>query len=45
VIKSFADKQTQLLYLTGDARRVPPDVAKRATCKLEQVNARYALRI
>jgi toxin HigB-1 len=39
VIKSFADKQTQQLYLTGSARRVPPDVAKRAARKLEQVNA------
>jgi proteic killer suppression protein len=39
VIKSFADKQTQQLYLTGNARRVPPDVAKRAARKLEQVNA------
>ena len=38
-IKSFADKQTQQLYLTGSARRVPPDVAKRAARKLEQVNA------
>ncbi len=39
MIKSFADKQTQQLYLTGSARRVPPDVAKRAARKLEQVNA------
>jgi proteic killer suppression protein len=39
VIKSFADKKTQQLYLTGSARRVPPDVAKRAARKLEQVNA------
>jgi toxin HigB-1 len=39
VIKSFADKQTQQLYLTGKARRLPPDVAKRAARKLEQVNA------
>lgn len=38
-IKTFADKQTQQLYLTGKARRVPPDVAKRAARKLEQVNA------
>lgn len=39
MIKTFADKQTQQLYLTGKARRVPPDVAKRAARKLEQVNA------
>jgi len=39
VIKSFADRQTQQLYLTGKARRVLPDVAKRAGRKMEQVNA------
>ena len=39
MIKTFADKQTQQLYLTGKARRVPPEVAKRAVRKLEQVNA------
>lgn len=39
VIQTFADKQTQQLYLTGKARRVPPDVAKRAARKLEQINA------
>ena len=43
MIKSFADKQTQQLYLTGKARRVPPDVAKRAARKLEQVNAATVL--
>ena len=39
MIKTFADKQTQQLYLTGKARRVPPEVVKRAARKLEQVNA------
>ena len=39
MIKTFADKQTQQLYLTGKACRVPPEVAKRAARKLEQVNA------
>ena len=39
MIKTFADEQTQQLYLTGKARRVPPEVAKRAARKLEQVNA------
>ncbi len=43
VIKSFADKQTQQLYVTGKARRIPPDVAKRAARKLEQVNAAAAV--
>lgn len=39
MIKSFADRQTQQLYVTGEARRIPPDVAKPAARKLEQVNA------
>lgn len=39
MIKTFADAQTQELYLSGKARRVPPDVAARAARKLEQVNA------
>jgi proteic killer suppression protein len=39
MIKTFADAQTQKLYLTGKARRVPPDVAARAVRKLEQINA------
>ena len=39
MIKTFADKQTQQLYLSGTARRVPPDVVKRVARKLEQVNA------
>jgi proteic killer suppression protein len=39
MIKTFADAQTQELYLTGRARLVPPDVASRPVRKLEQVNA------
>jgi proteic killer suppression protein len=39
VIKTFADRPTHELYLTGKSRRVPPDVARRAGRKLEQVNA------
>jgi toxin HigB-1 len=39
MIKTFADAQTQELYLNGRARPVPPDVGLRAVRKLEQVNA------
>lgn len=39
MIKTFADGQTQELYLTGKSRRVPSDVAPRAACRLEQANA------
>ena len=43
MIKTFADAQTQQLYLTGKVRRVPPDVATRARRRLDQINA--AIRI
>jgi proteic killer suppression protein len=39
VIKTFADRQTQELYLTGRSRRFPPEIARRAARKLEQLNA------
>ena len=38
MIKSFADRRTQDLYVTGSAKRVPADVAKRAARKLEYVD-------
>ena len=38
MIKTFADKRTQDLYIVGFARRFPPDVAVRAARKLEYVN-------
>jgi proteic killer suppression protein len=38
VIKSFADPQTEELFRTGKARRVPTDVARRALRKLEAVH-------
>ena len=38
MIKSFADKLTQKLFVTGKARRFPQDVAKRAARKLEYVH-------
>lgn len=43
MIKTFADRQTSELYRTGTARRVPPEIAARASRKLDQLNA--ALRI
>ena len=39
MIKTFADEHTQDLYVTGTSRRFPPDIARRAARKLEQVNA------
>jgi proteic killer suppression protein len=38
VIKTFADRDTQTLYLTGKSRRFPPDIARRAVRKLEYVD-------
>jgi proteic killer suppression protein len=38
VIKLFADRRTQELYVHGTAKRFPPDVAARAARKLEYVN-------
>jgi proteic killer suppression protein len=38
MIKTFADKRTQELYVNGKANRVPPDLALRAARKLEYVD-------
>lgn len=43
MIKSFADRRTQDLYLTGTAKRFPPDVAMRAARKLEYVDLAASL--
>jgi proteic killer suppression protein len=43
VIKTFADRRTQELYATGKSRRVPPDVARRASRKLEYVDLATSL--
>jgi proteic killer suppression protein len=38
MIKSFADKRTQHLYLSGRAKGIPADLVKRAARKLEYVD-------
>jgi proteic killer suppression protein len=38
MIKSFADRRTQELYVTGTTRRFPPDLAARAARKLEYID-------
>ena len=38
MIKTFADKQTQELFVTGMSKRLPPDIARRATRKLEYLD-------
>jgi proteic killer suppression protein len=38
MIKTFADRLSQELYVTGKAKRFPSDVAKRAARKLEYLD-------
>lgn len=35
MIRTFADKQTEFLYLTGRSRHLPPDLVQRAIRRLE----------
>lgn len=35
MIKTFVDKHTEALYLTGRSRRLPPDLLQRAIRRLE----------
>jgi hypothetical protein len=42
MIKTFADKRTQELYLTGKAKRFPPDVAGRAARNINGKVIMYA---
>lgn len=38
MIKTFADKHTQELYVTGKSKRLPPDLLRRAIRRLEYIN-------
>ena len=38
VIKTFADKHTQQLYLTGKSKRLPADVIGRGVRRLEYID-------
>lgn len=35
MIKTFADKHTETLYITGRSRRLPPELIQRAVRRLE----------
>jgi toxin HigB-1 len=39
VIRSFADPETERLFATGKSRRLPTDIVKRATMRLQQLEA------
>jgi proteic killer suppression protein len=38
MIKTFADKETQQLFITGKSKRLPPDLIKRAIRRLEYIH-------
>jgi toxin HigB-1 len=38
VIKTFADRHTEELYVTGKSKRFPPDIGRRASRKLEYLD-------
>ncbi len=38
VIKTFGDRYTHELYVTGKSKRFPPEITRRALRKLEYVN-------
>lgn len=39
MIRSFADAETGQLFATGAARRLPPDIRRRAMLRLQHLNA------
>ena len=44
VIKTFADKETQQLYVKGKSGRLPSDLIKRAIRRLEYINLATTLK-
>ena len=38
MIRTFANKETQQLFITGKSKRLPPDLIKRAVRRLEYVH-------
>ena len=43
VLKSFADRDTEKLWLTGRSRRLPSDIWQRALIKLQLIDAAVEL--
>lgn len=43
MIKTFANKHTKSLYETGKSKKLPPDIQRRASRKLEYVNLAICL--
>lgn len=43
MIRSFSDKDAERLFTTGTARRLPPDIWRRAMMRLYQLDAASAV--
>lgn len=43
MIKTFADRQTQELYITGKSKQLPSDVLRRAIRRLEYIDLAASL--
>jgi proteic killer suppression protein len=39
MIRSFGDGETERFFMTGRTRRLPPDILRRATMRLRQLDA------
>ena len=44
MIKTFADKETQQVFLKGKSQRLPPDLIRRAVRRLEYIHWATALK-
>jgi len=44
MIKTFADKETQQLYVKSKSKRLPSDLIRRATRRLEYINLAKTLK-
>jgi len=38
MIKTFADKETQAVFIKGKSKRLPPDLIRRASRRLEYID-------
>ena len=43
MIQTFADRETQQLFITGKSKRLPPDLVKRALRRLEYIHLAHNL--
>lgn len=43
MIKSFADKTTEMLFIDGSVKKLPSEIAKRAVRKLDMIDNAFRL--